>query len=132
MGSGSQTRSEINLTGLEMIKRNDPRFIHAILKRPEKTGCEFATKISRKSAKENWNKATFYSTTDLTDRVRLTLALAHGKNIPRQNRPRIGPPTIPKIFKATWSPNVTVSANLARKCRSLLKAVNVPAEPNHP
>jgi len=40
--------------------------------------------------------------TDLMDDAPLTVELAHGKNIPRQNRPRTGPPTIPKIFKATW------------------------------
>lgn len=37
------------------------------------------------------------------------MELAHGKNIPRQNSPRTGPPTIPNIFKATWGSVILVT-----------------------
>lgn len=42
------------------------------------------------------------------------MELAHGKNIPRQNSPRIGPPTIPNIFKATWGSVVSVTCIFLR------------------
>lgn len=73
--------------------------------------------------------------TDLIDEVQLTTELAHGKNIPRQNRPRIGPPTVPKIFKATWSSNkIILSAHLMRNVVFCLitQAVSSPVEPNRP
>ncbi|KAG7229121.1 hypothetical protein INR49_013063 [Caranx melampygus] len=54
--------------------------------------------------------------------VTAPLELAHGKNMPRENRPRMGPPTMPKIFKAPWSSNELLCRALASTGQSVVKA----------
>lgn len=79
----------------------------------------------------------FFSSSEKKPQVKipLTTELAHGKNIPRQNRPRIGPPTMPKIFKAICSSNM-----VNNQCKLLKYAeyyriphgVSLPVKLNHP
>jgi len=78
--------------------------------RPRKTQPDLCPDLLLHPGNKQKKQKTFFElltqrVTDLSDKLQLTVELAHGKNIPRQNRPRIGPPTIPKIFKATWSSN---------------------------